>query len=98
MADDISRNRGPAAASASPPTLIDFIARLADAWDLRGNHCFTPLADRRALLALAYLPPELIKVHWDQLTGLERQKLLLAVRNAIGLGQFCAWILGEGVR
>jgi hypothetical protein len=75
---------------------VDFIARLADAWDGRGQWTLNPHAEHRALLEIAGLSPTLCKLRWADFPGAERQALLLAARRAIEFGRQCAWVLGEG--
>ena len=75
---------------------VDFIARLADAWDGRGQWTLNPHAEHRALLEIAGLSPALCKLRWADFPGAERQALLLAARRAIEFGRQCAWVLGEG--
>lgn len=76
---------------------IDFIARLAEAWDLQGRHAFLAGGgEHRALLGLAWLPLELKDRRWNDLTGEQRRRLLVAARQAIDLGRQAAWIFGEG--
>lgn len=76
---------------------LGFVARLADAWDFKGNHVFTASgAEHRALLDLAVLPAELAQVRWTELTGDQRFKLIFAARRAIEFGRQCAWLFGEG--
>jgi hypothetical protein len=82
-----------AAAAVMP---VDFIARLADAWDGRGKWTLNPYVEHRALLDLAGLSAELRIRRWQDFTGEERQRLLLAARRAIEFGRQCAWVLGEG--
>lgn len=82
------------------PAAIDFIARLADAWDGRGNHVLIPPAEHQALLRLARLdmPPNSVywSTKWAELTDVQRRKLLEACGSAVRLGQACAWVLGRG--
>jgi hypothetical protein len=76
---------------------VDYIARLAEAWDLQGRHCFAAGGrEHRALLSLAYLPTELEKRRWAQLTEEQRRRLLVAARQAVEFGRACAWVFGEG--
>lgn len=76
---------------------VDFIARMSEAWDLSGRHPFAAgRSEHRALLALAYLPPELAERRWNELTGEQRWRLLQAARKAIDLGRAAAWVFGEG--
>lgn len=75
----------------------DFLARLADAWDMKGHNVFRPSrVEHLALLSIAALPPALAGAKWHELTGDERQKLLFAARSVIEFGRQCAWIFGEG--
>jgi hypothetical protein len=83
--------------SALPPfSGADFIARLADAWDGRGENAFTPPAEHRALLELAMLPADLYNVAWRALNPQARLKLMFAARRAVELGRACACVFGEG--
>ncbi len=76
---------------------VDFVARLAEAWDLGGRHCFAAGGrEHRALLALAYLPPELEQRQWSNLTAEQKRRLTIAARQAIEFGRACAWCFGEG--
>jgi hypothetical protein len=76
---------------------IDFIARVADAWDFKGQNVFRiGGSEHRALLELARLPRELCEVKWADLTGDQRQQIVWAARRAIEFGRQCAWIFGEG--
>lgn len=76
---------------------LDFIARLADAWDFRGDHIFRASGvEHRALLQLADLPIALERARWAELSGAERMKILYAARAVIQLARQCAWIFGEG--
>lgn len=76
---------------------VDFVARLAEAWDCAGRHPFEAGgSEHRALLALAYLPLDLADRHWSQLTADQRRRVLIAARKAVDLGRACAWVFGEG--
>ena len=76
---------------------VDYIARLSEAWDLQGRHCFAVGGrEHRALLSLAYLPVELEKRRWDDLTAEQRRRLIVAARQAVEFGRACAWCFGEG--
>jgi hypothetical protein len=76
---------------------VDFIARLADAWDGRGRNVFTAGGgEHLALLGLAGLDASLAWVPWNNLGGDERMKLVFAARRAIEFGRQCAWLFGEG--
>lgn len=74
---------------------VDFIARLADAWDFKGQNVFRATGDEhRALLQLASLPLELRDVKWSELTGEQRQSLVWSAKRAVHLGRLCAWFFG----
>ena len=76
---------------------VDPVARLAEAWNLLGRHCFAVGGrEHRALLSLAYLPAELQERRWEQLTEAQRQRLIVAARQAVEFGRACAWVFGEG--
>lgn len=76
---------------------VDFIARLAEAWNYDGRHPFKAAGtEHRALLALASLPAELERQKWDQLTGEQRHRLIMACRYGVTFGRQCAWVFGEG--
>lgn len=76
---------------------IDFIGRMAEAWDMRGRHPFIAGGrEHRALLSLAYLPADLEKRRWDDLTPEQRQRLMIAARQSVDLGRAAAWVFGEG--
>ena len=82
---------------------VDFIARLADVWDCRGNFTLRPTGvEHRALLQMARLPLDLAPgdattvVPWSKLTSDQRRALLFAAKAAIQLARQCAWIFGEG--
>jgi len=78
-------------------TSIDFLARLADAWDFKGQNVFRATGDEhRALLELAQLPRELADLKWCELDGRQREALTWAARRAIEFGRQCAWVFGEG--
>jgi hypothetical protein len=83
-------------AVATPRVSVDFVARLADAWDGVGAHPFQPPTEQRALLSIAGLPVDLVTVRWRNLSESERDRILRAARAAIVLGRQCAWIFGEG--
>lgn len=82
----------------SSVVLVDFVARMADAWDGRGDHVFRiGGAEHRALLELAGLPRELANKSWSELEPAQRYELVaVAAQRAIQLGRQCAWIFGEG--
>lgn len=75
---------------------VDYIARLAEAWDGTGRQLLTPGSEQRALLALAYLPAELETRLWRDLTAEQRRRLMGAARRAVEFGRTCAWVFGEG--
>jgi hypothetical protein len=76
---------------------VDSIARLGEAWDLGGRQCLLAgRTEHRALLALAYLPTELDRRRWNDLTPDQRERLLVAARKAVEFGRQCAWFFGEG--
>lgn len=78
-----------------PQRSVDYVARIADAWDgTRG--ALRPPKEHYALLALAGLSPELWRRPWNSLSADERLKLLEAARRAVALGRACAWVFGEG--
>lgn len=79
-----------------PHRSVDFVARLAEAWDGAGNHPFTPPFEHRALVAMAGLPQALAGVPWRHLKPDERAVLLTAARRIVELGRQCAWVFGEG--
>jgi hypothetical protein len=76
--------------------IVDFIARLAEAWDGNGRNVLVPPREHLALLGIAGLGRELATLRWDQLNGRERQALVFAARQAVDLGRACAWMFGEG--
>jgi hypothetical protein len=75
---------------------VDFIARLADAWDGRGAWTLNPYTEHRAMLDIAGLSPDLCKRRWADFSPDDRTALLFAARRAIEFGRQCAWVLGEG--
>jgi len=76
---------------------VDFVARLAEAWDLMGRHPFAVGGrEHRALLAMAGLEFRLVETPWHRLNEYQRQALLRAAIHAVELGRACAWIFGEG--
>jgi len=79
-----------------PSISVDFVARLADAWDGRGRNVLTPPSEHGALLTLAHLNVELWHLRWDELSGDQRRALVLAARRAVELGRACALIFGAG--
>jgi hypothetical protein len=74
---------------------VDFIARLADCWNGRGQH---PMLERekRALLLLAHLPDTAFDLQWSALGGVTRERLVFACRQAVDLGDVAAWCFGAG--
>jgi len=75
---------------------VDFLARLADAWDGRGPKAFSPPLEHRAIAALGGLDPKVATVSWRELTPYERGQILFGARMAVDLGRACAWTFGEG--
>jgi hypothetical protein len=75
---------------------VDFIARLAMAWNGEGDQTLRPPVEHQALLAIAHLPGGLHHARWEDLAQEERYKLLGAARRAIEFGRQCAWIFGDG--
>lgn len=74
---------------------VDFIARFANAWNLKGQHVFrASRVEHRALLELAGLPSQLCSSTWEELEGSQRESLLWAAKAVIALGRQCAWIYG----
>jgi len=79
-----------------PVRAVDFIARLAEAWDGRGRNALRPPSEHLALLQLAGLPHDLSERAWSELTEQSRRGLIFAARRAVELGRACAWVFGEG--
>lgn len=76
---------------------VDPIARLAEAWDLRGRHPFAAGGrEHRALVAMAGLDPRCANLPWDELAPYQRQAVLAQARLAVEFGRACAWVFGEG--
>lgn len=78
--------------------ILDFVARLADAWNGRGDVVLT-LAERLALAELGGLSHARTKglnSRWEELTANDRRYLLFAARRAIEFARVCAWVFGEG--
>lgn len=73
---------------------VDFIARLADAWDGRGRTIFQPPAEHLALLRLAHMGDDLAGLTWSQLSAPARERLVFAARKVVQLGEACAWCFG----
>lgn len=73
---------------------VDFIARIAAAWDGRGREAFTPPTEHMVLLKFAGLPPELHQLPWRDLQPEQRRKLVLACRRVFELARVCAWTFG----
>jgi hypothetical protein len=69
---------------------IDFIKRLADAWDARGHNIFT-LYQQKALWTLAALDPDEFHpyLRWSEIPSPWRQRLITAARAGIAFGQVC---------
>ena len=74
---------------------VDFVARVAEAWDGGGRHFFMPL-ERRMLLVRAGLDLSLAMVPWHLLREHHRQALVVAARQGVEFGRACAWCFGEG--
>ena len=75
---------------------VDFLARLAEAWDGHGRYVFTPPFEHRALVAMAGMPQAIAGVPWRHLHPDERSALLVAARRCSEWGRQCAWVFGEG--
>jgi hypothetical protein len=80
--------------TAPHPAPLDFVARLADAWDGKGQHALAPYREHCALLRLAQMPEELHRIRWEALQPAEHHRLLFAARAALELGSVCSWVLG----
>ncbi|MGH8208104.1 MAG: hypothetical protein ACRETD_03090 [Steroidobacteraceae bacterium] len=86
-------------------SVIDFIARLEQAWDGRGEQVFAPPREHIALLMLAGVHPNELQTlldkfgnayAWALLPPDIRRQLIFAARRAVELGRQCAWAFGEG--
>jgi len=75
---------------------VDFVARLAEAWDGKGRHPFNPAYEHCCLLQIAGLPLRLALFRWRDLSEEHRQMLLVAGRKGVEFGRACAWCFGEG--
>jgi hypothetical protein len=76
---------------------VDFVARLAEAWNFGGRHCFAAGGrEHRALLVMAGLDLALMRLPWNSLEEYQRLALVVAARQAVELGRACAWCFGEG--
>jgi hypothetical protein len=76
---------------------VDYIARLAEAWNLEGRHPFDiSRREHRALLVMAGLDLRLQGRLWHTLEAYQRQALFAAARDGVTLGRACAWVFGEG--
>lgn len=77
---------------------LDFIARLAQSWDGRGNDVLM-LIERRALWLMACLGEwpagETGFPYWHELQPDQRRKLVSAARQAIELGTWARRMFGE---
>jgi hypothetical protein len=76
----------------SQPRELDFITKLANAWDGRGP-CALQAAEKRALWELARLerfPREDLTPLWATLEPRNRQLLVAAARAAVNLGRVIA--------
>ena len=81
-------------------TEVDFVARLADAWDGRGPHVLTGPKDHEALMRMAdvsaaWSRPGAPPPSWAMLLPSERERLLFAARSLVDLGRTCAWCFGR---
>lgn len=77
--------------------VVDFVARLAEAWDSAGPHCFAAGGrEHRALVAMAGLDPKCQGLGWNELAPHQRHALLANARLAVEFGRACAWVFGEG--
>jgi hypothetical protein len=81
-------------AAPHPATSLDFVARLADAWDGKGRYVLAPYREHCALLRLAQMPEELHRISWEALEPAAHHRLLFAARAALELGSVCSWVLG----
>jgi len=81
---------------APEPITVDFVARVADAWDGRGKFCLRAPSEHLALLSLCFLPAELQSKRWAELTPNQRVLLVKAARLAVELGRQCAYFFGSG--
>jgi hypothetical protein len=72
---------------------LDFIARLADAWDGRGSDVLND-AECRALWALAYGEPYERQQRWGELSPEMRRRLVVSARHVIDLAPLFRRILG----
>ena len=72
---------------------LDFITRLANAWDGRGSATLSA-AECRALWALAYLEPYDYQPGWQQVPAYRRRRLVTAARAAIEFGRTCGAVFG----
>lgn len=75
---------------------VDYIARLAEAWDGAGRNVLAPPFEHRALVALAGMRPEIAGLPWRHLKPEERSALLYAARRIVDMARACAWVFGEG--
>lgn len=78
-------------------SILDPIARLAEAWDYGGRHPFAASGrEHRALLAMAGLDLSLANRCWNGLEEYQRKALMVAARQMVDAGRACAWVFGEG--
>jgi len=75
---------------------IDYIARIAEAWDGRGSNAFTPPTEHRLLLKAAGLPDSLWERSWSALAADQRMALVWTVYRVNELRRCVAHIFGEG--
>jgi len=75
---------------------VDFVARLAEAWDGRGRVAFTPPTEHEALCSLARIDLVCALLPWDRLTPSQRRRLVFGARRSIDMAKASAWCFGEG--
>jgi hypothetical protein len=95
----VGATRSPARQGEASPSAIselDFVARLASAWDRKGGEGFSDDgAEHRALICLAGLTGQIATYPWSNLSARERYALVLGARRAIDFGRRCAWVFGQ---
>jgi len=74
---------------------IDYIARIAEAWDGRGKVVFTPPTEHQLLLRAARLPEHLWQKSWAGLTATERMAIAWTVYRVYDTRHACGWIFGD---
>jgi hypothetical protein len=77
--------------------VLDFVARLAAAWNGEGE-LLLRTSERRALCEIGGLErvSRFDDTRWEFLDGEERRCILFGARRAIELGRACGWIFGQG--